>query len=106
MKDSDNYRDMKEMYNDLPNLIKRYCNERGLDPAKDLNIELDTKQTIYDLSKHPDSKFFKFKTRVVCCECNNEVEGYLILDRKKLNIVDSSGFVILENPTCNKCIGN
>lgn len=99
------YENLEEIYKDLPNVIKQFCKDKGITPSQ-LGIDLNySKDTIYDRVPNPETKYFKFHISTKCNKCKQNISGDLILDRKGLNVVDSSGFMILEEPTCSKCLG-
>ena len=61
-------------------------------------------QTCYDINPNPEKKWFKIRCRVVCSKCKKDTLGDLIIERNGLKVVDSSGFMLFEDPMCDKCI--
>ena len=62
-----------------------------------------TRKTVYDINPEPEKTWFKIDSMIVCTQCNKSVNGYIILDRKNLQVVDTSGFMIFEDPICDTC---
>ena len=106
MKDSDSYENLEEVYKDLPNLIKEVCKEKGITPEQ-LGIDISKdhlEKTIYDINPQAREKFFNIKAIVKCSKCGKDAEGYIVLDRKDLKLVDTSGFMIFDEPMCSRCV--
>lgn len=61
------------------------------------------RETIYDINPEPHKKWFKIDSMIECNKCKKSVNGYIILDRKNLQVVDTSGFMILDEPVCDQC---
>lgn len=62
-----------------------------------------TRKTIYDINPEPEKKWYKIDSMIECCKCKKMANGYIILDRKTLTVVDTSGFMIFEDPMCDTC---
>jgi hypothetical protein len=111
---TDDYKNLTELYKDLPNIIRELCAQKGLDPEKDLGFDLHdlddpaNAKTIYERNPKElsEKKWFKINCQIVCSKCKNEIVGNIILDRESLQVVDSHGFVITDEPTCDKCLGD
>lgn len=106
MKDSDTYENEEEAYKDFPNLIKEACKELGTTP-KQIGIDLSEDnlgKTIYDINPDHRDEWFNIKAVIKCSKCGKDADGYIVLDRKELKLVDTSGFMIFDEPMCNRCV--
>ena len=100
-------KDWIKFYKDLPDEIKEACKKIGIAPEK-IGIELGKEErdkTIWDLNPMSRDKWLRFETSITCATCGKQVKGHLILDKKELKLVDSAGFVILDKPVCEECLG-
>jgi hypothetical protein len=62
------------------------------------------RKTIYDINPDPHKKWYKIDSMIQCTKCKQMANGYIILDRKNLQVVDTSGFMIFDEPLCDKCV--
>jgi len=62
------------------------------------------RETVYDINPEPDKKWYKIDSMIVCSKCKKSVNGYIILDRTNLQVVDTSGFMIFDDPLCDTCV--
>jgi hypothetical protein len=64
---------------------------------------MELRKTVYDINPDPDKKYYKIKAEIVCIKCKKNTIGYIILDRVELKVVDTSGFMIFDEPRCDNC---
>jgi len=70
------------------------------------SMDSPKRATIYDINPDPQKRWFKIRSRIVCSRCKKDTLGDLIIDRKTLKIVDSSGYMFFEEPLCDDCLGD
>ncbi|MGZ5548358.1 MAG: hypothetical protein ACXWFZ_10455 [Nitrososphaeraceae archaeon] len=62
-----------------------------------------TRDTIYDINPEPKKKWYKIDSMIECAKCKKMANGYIILDRMTLKVIDTSGFMIFDEPLCDLC---
>jgi hypothetical protein len=102
--------EIRNLYAHLPDAILEVCEKMGTTPEKlgiDIYADEKEKENYWDMNPQKRKNLFRFETiNTECSQCKSKtISGKLILDKKTLRVVDSSGFMILfDEILCDSCL--
>lgn len=98
------FKDDSDMYKEFKKLLPDVMKEMNTTP-EELGIEMDKSLgTVWDINPQSRHKWHNIHITSKCYKCGNNIDGYIVLDKIKLDIVDTKSFILFDEGTmCTKC---